>query len=106
MFITHDSDGRCIRIPAELAGKPRNLKWMDYCHKLWHAVHKTNGRDDIKITLHVKYTELEGIMQELENWHKIALKIDNGALKQEADRRLKNIEMHGITINCDAPEFI
>lgn len=107
MFITHNSDG-VVRIPAELAGKPRGMPWHDYCRKIWHAVRANNcPTSDIQLTLHTRYVEWAEIMNEMQQWNVMQMRVAGAskAAQKEAERRLNQMELHGVKILCDAPEF-
>jgi len=104
VLVTHDQQpGRCF-ISKGLMLKSTDETWMNFCSRLWRGVYEENARDDIKLTVHLKLSESDRMMMELNQWAFYASRIDAGALIDEVNRRLDKVEIHGILFKFDIPE--
>lgn len=104
VFITHDQQPGRVIISKGLMFKSVDESWLNYCSRLWRGVYEENYRDNIKITVHLKISESDRMMMELNQWAFYASRIDAGALIDEVNRRFSNIEIHGILFKFDLPE--
>lgn len=104
VLVTHDQKpGRCF-VSKGLMLKSMDEAWINFCSRLWRGVYEENARDDINLTVHLKLSESHRMMMELNQWALYASRIDAGALIDEVNRRLDNVEIHGIKFKFDIPE--
>ena len=105
VMLTHDQEGRCVSIPEGLRFRKHNESWLEYCRRLWRGVYEANGRDDIKITVHLKITESDRMLHELNQWAFWSRRVDGGSNELDAfvDSRLKGLSLHGIKFEMDLP---
>ena len=104
VFITHDQQPGRVIISKGLMFKSNDETWLNYCSRLWRGVYEENYRDDIKLTVHLKISESDRMMMEINQWAFYASRIDGGALIDEVNRRLDNVKIHGILFKFDLPE--
>ena len=104
ILITHDQPAGRVRIPDALTWKKSDESWKDFCGKLWMGAYENNGTDMIKLTVHLKLSESDRFMYELNQWASYAMMFDAGALYEEVNRRLEKVELHGVLFKFDLPE--
>ncbi len=106
VVLTHDQDGRYVSIPEGLRFKRHNETWLEYCARLWRGVYEANGRDDIKITVHLKITESDRMLHELNQWAFWSRRVDGGSKNLDAlvNNRLAVLQIHGINFKMDLVE--
>lgn len=104
VFVTHDQEGKYVRIPQGLLQKKRDEGWFDYSRRLWVGVYEANARDDIRLTVHLKLSEADRMLHELNTWAFCAKMVDGGVLWQAVEERLAGLSIHGIRFKLDLAE--
>lgn len=103
VIVTHDTHGY-VRIPPSLLFRDHDEAWFQYCHRLWVGVYEANGRDDIQLTVHLKLSDSDRMIHELNQWAFYAGRIDGGMHIPRVNERLAGLMIHGVKFKLDLGE--